>query len=120
MSDPASTTGVALAALSITVTGSVLGVQYDALLIGFAGGLVALSFLPSMTWGKVAGSVFTSSVLAGFFAPIAAAAAKNYLPWLVVVGDALRIASAAAIGVSAQALVPLALNYLRQKREAQQ
>lgn len=114
MAEPAaSTAGIAIAAGTVTLTGSIFGVQYDALLAGFFGGLVSLSFLPSMSPWKTAGSVAGSSLLAGFFAPIIAAAALNYFSWLSAVGDFTRIASAAALGIGWQVLLPAALNRMR-------
>lgn len=114
MAEPtASTAGIALAAGTITLTGSIFGVQYDALLAGFFGGLVSLSFLPAASAFKIAGSVAGSALLAGFFAPIIAAAGLNYFPWLHSVGDFTRVASAAALGICWQALLPAVLNRLR-------
>jgi len=120
MAEPASSTvGIAIAAGTITLTGSILGVHYDALTAGLFGGLVALSYLPSMSAARIAGSVATSSLLAGFFAPVIAAAALNYFPWLVGMGDYMRIAAAAALGISAQAIIPSVLSWIRMKGGAQ-
>jgi len=114
MAEPAaSTAGIALAAGTITLTGSIVGVQYDALLAGFFGGLVSLSYLPAMSPWKITGSVASSSLLAGYFAPIAAALALNYFPWLHGVGDFTRLAAAAAIGIGWQGLLPAGLSRLR-------
>lgn len=110
MAEPASSTaGVAIAAGTITLTGSIFGVQYDLLLAGFFGGLVSLSYLPPMTPMKIAGSVAASSLLAGFFAPVIAAGSMYYFPWVAEVGDFIRIASAAALGIGAQVVIPAAL-----------
>jgi hypothetical protein len=107
MAEPASSSvvGVAIAAGTITFTGSFLGVQYDALLAGFFGGLMAFSYLPPMTRWRIAGTLATSALLAGFFAPVLAAAAVNYLPWLKGLADFTRLAVAAALGVFAQPLL---------------
>lgn len=111
-----STIGVAIAAGTVTVTGSVLGVQYDALLAGFFGGLVSLSYLPAMTLGRTAGSVAGSALVAGWFAPFASVAAANYFPFVAGVGEpAVRIAAAAALGLCAQVLIPAAFAWLRRK-----
>lgn len=119
MAEPASSTaGIAIAAGTVTLTGSILGVQYDALLAGFFGGLVSLSYLPSMPVVKTAGTVAGSSILAGFFAPVIAAAALHYLPWIEGVGTGLRMACAAGLGVSAQAVIPAALTWIRARGEA--
>ncbi|HJV54315.1 MAG TPA: restriction endonuclease [Noviherbaspirillum sp.] len=120
MAEPASSTaGVAIAAGTITLTGTFLGVHYDALLAGFAGGLVSLTYLPAMPRSKIAGTVAGSSILAGYFAPVIAAGAQHYFPWLEAVGDFMRLASAAGLGVSAQAVIPAALNWVRKQGGAQ-
>lgn len=117
MADPTSTTvaGAALAAGAITITGSILGVHYDTLLAGLFGGLVSLSYLPPMSLWRSAGSVLTSALLAGFFSPVIAAAGANYFPWLATLGDHLRIAGAAFIGLSAQSLIPIMLAWARKQ-----
>ncbi|MET3132854.1 hypothetical protein AAKU55_003135 [Oxalobacteraceae bacterium GrIS 1.11] len=117
MAEPASSTvGIAIAAGTITLTGSILGVQYDALLAGLAGGLVSLSYLPAMTWGRIAGSVAGSSLIAGWFAPLASIAAANYFPFVAGAGEStIRIAAAAALGLGAQVIIPAAFAWLRKK-----
>lgn len=116
MAEPASSTaGIAIAAGTITLTGSILGVHYDALLAGFAGGLVALSYLPAMTVPRIAGTVIAASLMAGFFAPMTAAGALNFFPWMNGTGDSLRLAMAAGIGIFGQALIPYGFGYLRRK-----
>jgi hypothetical protein len=114
MAEPASSTAsIAFAAGTITLSGSVFGVQYDALLAGFFGGLVSLSYLPPMSAPKIVGTVAGSALLAGFFAPVIAVAALHYLPWLQGVGDFTRIAGGAALGIAAQVLIPAGMKRLR-------
>lgn len=113
MTEPAgSTASIALAAGTITLSGSVFGVQYDALLAGFFGGLVSLSYLPPMSAWKIVGTVAGSALLAGFFAPVLAVAALHYFPWLLGVGDFARLAGGAALGIAAQVLIPAGLRRL--------
>lgn len=115
MAEPASSSGVgvAIAAGTITFTGSVLGVQYDALLAGFFGGLMALSYLPPMTRWRIAGSVATSSLLAGVSAPVIVFAVASGVPWLAKVvaslGDFARLPVAVVVGLFAQPLISLGL-----------
>jgi hypothetical protein len=114
MAEPASSTAsIAIAAGTITLSGSVFGVQYDALLAGFFGGLVSLSYLPPMSGLKITGTVAGSALLAGFFAPVIAAAALHYFPWLHSVGDFMRLAGGAGLGIAAQVLIPAGLKRLR-------
>jgi hypothetical protein len=116
MAEPvAPTVGIAIAAGTLTITGTIFGVQYDALLAGFFGGLVSLSFLPPMSRWKLAGSIAGSALLAGFFAPVCAAAGLYYFAWLSTVGDFSRIAAAAVIGLCWQAVLPACLSGLRRR-----
>lgn len=117
MAEPASSTvGIAIAAGTITLTGSILGVQYDALLAGLFGGLISLSYLPAMTLARIAGSVAGSSLLAGYFAPLFALGVANYFPFAAAAGEApVRLASAAALGLGAQVMIPAAFAWLRRK-----
>lgn len=120
MAEPTSATvGIAIAAGTITLTGSVLGVQYDALLAGLFGGLVSLSYLPAMSRTKIAGSVIGSSLVGGWFAPVAAIAAVNYFPWMAGAGEAIRLSTAAGLGLGAQVIIPVAFAWLRKKGEPQ-
>jgi hypothetical protein len=115
MPDPASITGASLAAGAITITGSILGVHYDALLLGFAGGIVVLSFLPKMTIRGVFTSLFTSSILGGVLAPVADSTIKHMFNYLDTAGDSLRMASALLIGVGAQTAIPLFIKWIEKR-----
>lgn len=115
MAEPAASAvgGIVIAAGTVVFSGTILGVHYDALLAGFFGGLLSLSVLPAMSRWKIACSVGGSSLMAGFFAPIFAAAALNYFPWLLAVGDLTRMSCAVVIGVCWQPLLPAGINKLR-------
>lgn len=104
MDEPAQTiiSGVAPAAAA-TAAGIYMGMHADSLIIGFVAGLVALLHVPPEVsqrtplriFALVAGSAF----LSGIFSPVASAAMVGYFDWAKQVGaDALRFASAAAIG----------------------
>ena len=101
------TTGIAVAAGTITITGSIFGVQYEALLAGFFGGLCYLTYAPSMTKGRITLALVTSSLMAGYFAPILAAGVHHYLPWTQDLAEGpMRIAAAAGIGLMGQSVIP--------------
>ena len=102
----------AIAVGTITITGSFLGLQYDLLLVGTAGGLVALSMMPQTSRIKMALTVITSAIVAGYGGPLAAAWASDTFLWTAKTGDALRWFSAFAVGVSAQTIVPVGLRFL--------
>ena len=120
MAEPTSSTaGIALAAGAITLSGSVLGVHYDALLAGFFGGLVSLSYLPAMSIPRTAWSVAAAALLAGLFAPVLSIASANYFTWLAGTGGQLRIATAAGIGLCAQVAIPALFTWIRKKGGAE-
>lgn len=102
------------AAGMITITGGVFGMHFETLIVGFLAGLVALSFQEKQGYLRMLSTVFSSSILAGCFAPVWVAVALHYLPFLVSIGpDAANVASAATIGVVAQTLVPVLLERLK-------
>ncbi len=106
-------TGAAIAGAAITFSGSVIGMHFDALLAGFAGGLVALSFLPGpLSAGRVAATLLSSSLLAGFFAQLVAYGAFAYLPWTQPMGDFMRVAAAGGLGIASQTLIPAVLRWI--------
>lgn len=116
MAEPSSsaTAGIAIATGAITITGSIFGLQFDALLFGLFGGLVSLMHLPPMTRGRMAGTLATAALLGALGAPIVARGLTEYLPWLgAVSGDVLRMAAAFTIGLGAQVAIPLGMGALR-------
>lgn len=106
MAEPATTTGLAIAAGTITLTGSIFGVDYDMLLAGFFGGLVSLSFLPQMTKARVAGTVASSSIAAGLFGPTVVVFALHWFPFMLELGTGVRLVSGATIGLFFQSAIP--------------
>jgi len=62
----------AVVATSITLWGVATGLSYEALLAGFSGGLVSLSFLPPMGLWRRIWTPVTATLTAGYTAPIAA------------------------------------------------
>ena len=126
MAEPHATlTGAGLALGTVTLTGTIFGMHYDALAIGFVAALVALLHLPpregqARTPWRVFSLVAGASFLAGIFAPATAQAATAYLPWVAALGpDLLRVTSAAVIGVSAHVVIPLAFAWLARKAGGQ-
>lgn len=116
MADLNSTAGYAAgtAAGMITITGGVFGMQFDTLIVGFLAGLVALSFQEKQSYWRMLSTVFSSSMLAGAFAPVWVAAALHYFPFLASIGaQSANVAASAAIGVVAQTLVPAVLERMK-------
>jgi len=107
VSEPTSTaTAAAIAAGAITLTGSILGIHFDALLIGFVGTLSALSFQSESKLLKLASGMLLSTLCAGLLSPMGAAALWHLMPWLAVSSDPLRIPIAGLLGMTSQLLFP--------------
>ena len=68
MKEPTATAIAAASGLTL-VSGTILGLPAEALLAGFGGGLVALSFGDPMTWSKKFASVAVSTLAAAYLAP---------------------------------------------------
>lgn len=118
MADPQSLTAGAGATV-VTLSGSILGIQYDALTIGLLGGVAALMHLPPMP-GHLHkfGSVMLASLVGGLFAPVASATALNYAGWLHDVGDVpLRLGCAFILGLVSQVAIPVVLDMIKRKGE---
>lgn len=120
--EPASNTvaGVAIATGAITISGSIFGLQWDALLFGLFGGLVSLMHLPVMSKGRMAGTLATAAIMGALAAPFAHAAIGNYAAWLIVVGkDLPRFATAFIVGLTAQWLIPIVLGKIKARGAAE-
>jgi hypothetical protein len=113
MTDPATPYTITIGV--IAVTGSIFGMQADALLVGLLGGFVALRYAGTLTiWGLV-GSLTTAVILAGALSPVANAAALHYADWLAPSKDAVRLACAFVLGLTAQVVLPISLKILRKR-----
>jgi len=105
----------ASAGVAITVAGSILGMDYDAILAGFVGALVAQTLVRDQVpvewsaWRRyVQGFVqlVAAGLLAGLLSPVAESILAGMLPSRVPV-QALHIATAAIIGMIAPVVVPI-------------
>lgn len=117
MAEPASSTvGIAIAAGTITLTGSILGLQYDFLMAGLFGGLVALSLAEQTSRMRMASSVAISALAAGYCTPVLVVIFHEYLIWSGKIShESLSLFCAAAIGVSAQTVLPVGLAWLKRR-----
>lgn len=118
MTDPTSSavTGLAVATGAVQVTGVILGLQYDLLLPGMLGGLIALSFADPTTRTRMAISVFTSTIMAAYGAPVMAAVLPAFFAFFDRVNQAtLDSACACCIGIAAQTLAPVVLGRWKSK-----
>lgn len=121
MAEPSSSTaaGIVIATGTITLTGSIFGLQFDALLFGLFGGLVSLMFLPPdtptlTTTGRTAAMLVAAAFLGALFSPAAPPLVYNALEFMKVVNaETIRLAAAASIGLSYQLLIPLGMRLLQ-------
>lgn len=120
MAEPTTTTtsGIALAAGTITLTGSIVGLQYDGLLFGLAGSLMSLMHLPPdhpalRTMGRTALMLCLSTFFAGALSPLAAPALHGALEWTAKIpAEPIRLAAAALIGLGLLWAIPVAMRRL--------
>lgn len=105
----------AAAGVAITVTGSILGLQFDALLGGFVGALVAQTLVTDppiegltalQRYVRVFAQLLAAGMLAGFLTPVAETIVAGMLPAKMPV-QALHMAVAGAIGMVAPVIVPM-------------
>lgn len=119
MAEPTTTTsGIALAAGTVTLTGSIFGLQYDGLLFGLAGSLMSLMHLPPdhpalRTMARTAGMLFLSTFFAGALSPLAAPALHGAVDWAdAIPAEPIRLAAAALIGLGLLWAIPVAMRRL--------
>lgn len=112
MAEPTTSAGLAIAAGTITLTGSIFGIDYDMLLAGFFGGLVSLSFMQQTTKTKVAATVATSSIAAGLFGPTVVIIGLHWFPFLADLGTGVRLVSGATIGLFFQSAIPAVMRQI--------
>lgn len=118
MAEPMTSTTAGAGAMALTLSGSVLGIQYDALTLALLGGLVALMWLQPMSHFRKFACVATSALFGGVSAPIGAAAALNFFEWMQAVPSiTVRMAAAFALGLCAQTLLPALLSLAARKGE---
>ena len=120
MPEPHSTTtaGIAIGA-SIGLTGTVMGAQIDALLIGLVAAILISFWLPTIDdRRKAAASVALSSMLAGYGSPVAAGWLAGTQPELAA-GSPLRLLVALALGALCPTLVPAIIGWAKHKVETQ-
>lgn len=118
MAEPNSTAIGIVVGAGIGLTGTVMGAQVDALIVGLVAAILISFWLPSINDRKRAtAAVALSSLLAGYGSPVAAAylAGEKYgLP----AGSPLRLLLALVIGIACPAGIPMVLGWVKRKSEA--
>ena len=119
MPEPNSTAAGIIIGAGIGLTGTVMGAQVDALMIGLIASVLISFWLPTIDdRKKAAASVALSSMLAGYGAPVAAGWLAGSQPELAA-GSPLRLLVALALGALWPSLVPVIIGWARRKVEAQ-
>lgn len=121
MAEPSSSTaaGIVIATGTITLTGSIFNLQYDALLFGLFGGLISLMFLPPdtptlKTTKGTAIMLFGAAVLGALFSPAAVPGLHELAEWTQRINpESIRLAAAASIGLTYQLVIPLGMKLLQ-------
>src|SRR5574337_348679 len=96
------------AALTYVVVG-VLGLQYQVLLVGLLGGLIALSFAQPTSRRRMAALVISSALLSGYATPVLAEVLFDRVPELAHVRSATVLLLALLLGLTAQVTIPALL-----------
>jgi hypothetical protein len=121
----ATTAAEASAGLTLTVTGSLMGLQFDVMMLGFFGALVAQTFVndppiesltPLRRYVRVFAQLLAAGLLAGLLTPVAESILAGMLPGHVG-APALHLATAGAIGMVAPVVVPLLRKLLNKLAE---
>jgi hypothetical protein len=109
------TEAAAAAGVVITVTGSFMGLQFEAMMIGFVGALVAQTLVPEPPddalprWRRylaTIGQLVAAGLLAGMLTPLAESLIAGMTPGRVP-PPALHMAVAGVIGMVAPVIVPV-------------
>lgn len=103
MAEPAASAGAAVTTGVVSIAGVALGLQYDVLAAGLAGGLWSLTYRDSepgwMGLAKRGGSAIVASLVAGYLTPLGAVLLTQIAP--ASTADLLRLPAAALIGLFA-------------------
>lgn len=115
MATATATEAAATAGVVITLTGSIMGLQFDALMLGFVGALVAQTLVPEppgeslpplrrYVWTLA--QLVAAGMLAGILTPIAESLVAGIAPGNVP-AQALHLATAGIIGMVAPTVIPM-------------
>lgn len=119
MPEPQTTAAAMIGGSVATLTGTILGMHADALVIGCGCSLAALLHLPPMPRLRALGTVAANTLIAGVFAPSLALAATAQAAWLAALGEApLRSTAAGAIGLLGQVAIPVLFRFIQRKGES--
>ncbi len=114
----ASTSASATVATGITVAGVALGISYDTLVAGFAGGLVAMSFISGLSLIQRFLFLLSSTLTGAYVSPVILMLLAKFFDMATMPANGVVI-SAFLTGLGTQVGVPLFLKWLKKRGEAQ-
>lgn len=114
MTEPATTAAAALSVGTVTVVGSIFGMQYSLLLIGLFAGLLRLGQAAAISRAAAFSSVTLSAMLAGAVAPVAGSMTASFFG-LQNPPDELRICAAFLLGYGWQSITPVLVDLVKQR-----
>lgn len=114
--EPASQTAITLSVGTVAVTGSLLGMQYDALLFGLFGSLIMLARAEQTSRLAALGNIGTSMLVAGVGSPILSALAFGHFELLTSLGREITDhAAALLLGAGWQVGIPTAWAWIKNR-----
>jgi ABC-type multidrug transport system permease subunit len=114
MTEPTTATVAALSGVTVTVAGSIFGMQYSLLLIGLFAGLLRLGQVSATSRAAAFSSVTLSAMLAGAVAPVAGSMTASFFN-LANTPEELRICAAFLLGYGWQSITPVLVDLIKQK-----
>jgi hypothetical protein len=115
MSEPVTTQSIAISLGTVTVTGTVLGMGYDAMLFGFVGVLFSLRWLPRMTRVQLITAVISTTMLAALAGPLLASWGAAHITALEDHAGLLRSLCSLLVGAGTQLVFPAAVAGARKR-----
>lgn len=85
-------------------TGSFLGVKYASLVAGFAGGVISLAYLRSLTHGQMVLAVISGTACAGYLSPVLLPALAHLTG--ITLTAPIENAAAFLLGLTSMNIVP--------------
>lgn len=114
MTEPATTAAAALSVGTVTVVGSIFGMQYSLLLIGLFAGLLRLGQISAISRAAAFSSVTLSAMLAGAVAPVAGSMTASFFG-VTASQEELRICAAFVLGYGWQSIAPVVIDLMKQR-----
>lgn len=113
--EPASQTAITLSVGTVAVTGTLLGMHYDALLFGLFGSLIMLSRVEQTSRLAALGNIGTSMLVAGVGSPILSVLAITHFEMFRALGEVTDHAAALLLGAGWQVGIPTAWAWVKNR-----